>query len=306
MTVGFTNEPLGRLTAVSSFAPAKVNLYLHVIGRRTDGYHLIDSLVAFADIGDRVTARPSHSLSLEITGPEAANLDARGEDNLVLRAARALAEHTCTVPGASLRLEKSLPTAAGLGGGSSDAAAALRALSSLWQLPLNRTAIVALGSRIGADIPACLYANAAWVGGVGERIDPVSGLPEAGIVLANPRRPLSTAAVFAARNGPFDSAAARFSPMPKSAVELARALETCHNGLTPAALALVPAIGNVLTALQQLPGALLARMSGSGASCFALFADRTAAKQAGKALAVAEPDWWSESGSLVAASVLSR
>jgi 4-diphosphocytidyl-2-C-methyl-D-erythritol kinase len=294
------------VTAVTSFAPAKVNLYLHVIGRRADGYHLIDSLVAFADIGDRVTARPSKSLSLEITGPEAASLDARGEDNLVLRAARALAEHTGIVPGAALCLEKNLPTAAGLGGGSSDAAAALRTLRSLWRLPLNETVIAALGSRIGADIPACLYARAAWVGGVGERIDPAPRFPEAGILLANPRRPLPTAAVFAARSGLFDGAAERFSPMPKSAVELAGALAARHNGLTPAALALVPAIGDVLAALTRLPGALLARMSGSGASCFALFADRAAADRAGKALAAAEPDWWSASGSLVAASELSR
>jgi 4-diphosphocytidyl-2-C-methyl-D-erythritol kinase len=294
------------VTVASSFAPAKVNLYLHVIGRRADGYHLIDSLVAFADIGDQVMARPAKSLSLEITGPEAANLDARGADNLVLRAAHALAEHTGIVPGAALCLEKNLPTAAGLGGGSSDAAAALRALTSLWRLPLNPTAMAALGRRIGADIPACLYARAAWVGGVGERIDPTPHLPQTGIVLANPRRPLPTAAVFAARSGPFDDAAGRFSPMPKSAVELARALETCHNGLTPAALALVPAIGNVLAALARLPGALLARMSGSGASCFALFPDRAAAERAGKALAAAEPHWWTASGSLVAASEFSR
>jgi 4-diphosphocytidyl-2-C-methyl-D-erythritol kinase len=294
------------VTTARSFAPAKVNLYLHVIGRRADGYHLIDSLVAFADVGDWVTALPSKSLSLEVTGPEAAYLDARGEKNLVLRAARALAEHAGIVPAAALGLEKNLPIAAGLGGGSSDAAAALRALCSLWRLPQNATALMALGSRIGADVPACLHACAAWVGGIGERIDPAPGFPEAGIVFANPRCPLPTAAVFAARSGPFDDIAARFSAMPDSAVELARVLETYCNGLTSAALALVPAIGNVLTALARLPGALLARMSGSGATCFALFVDRAAAERARRALATSEPNWWSASGSLVAASEVSR
>ena len=294
------------MTTVNSFAPAKVNLFLHVIGRRADGYHLIDSLVAFADVGDWVTAWPSKSLSLEVTGPEAACLDARGEENLVLRAARALAEQAGIVPTAALRLEKNLPIAAGLGGGSSDAAAALRALCSLWRLPLNATALAVLGSRIGADVPACLQACAAWVGGIGERIDPAPAFPDAGIVLANPRCPLPTAAVFAARSGPFDGIAARFSPMPGSAVELARALEKYCNGLTSAALALVPAIGDVLTALARLPDALLARMSGSGATCFALFVDRAAAERAHRALAASEPDWWSASGSLVAASEVSR
>jgi 4-diphosphocytidyl-2-C-methyl-D-erythritol kinase len=294
------------LTAVTVFAPAKVNLYLHLTGRRADGYHLVDSLVAFADIGDRVTARPGASLSLTTAGPQAASLDAIGDDNLVLRAAHALARHAGIVPAAALRLEKNLPVAGGIGGGSSDAAAALRALHTLWRLAIDAATIARLGERLGADVPVCLCGSAAWVGGIGERLDPAPGLPEAGIVLANPRRALPTAAVFRARSGPFGDPAERFSPMPHTALELAAALEPCRNDLTSAALGLVPDIGNVLSALQRLPGALLARMSGSGATCFALFPDRAAAERACTTLAAAEPSWWCAAGSLVAAGDVSR
>ncbi len=158
--------------AVTAFAPAKVNLYLHVTGRRDDGYHLLDSLVAFADIGDRLTAEPAASLSLTVDGPEAADLAAVGDDNLVLRAARLLADRAGITAGAALHLDKHLPVAAGIGGGSSDAAAALLALKRLWRVSLEDEALCALGARLGADVPACLYRRAVWVGGIGERLEP--------------------------------------------------------------------------------------------------------------------------------------
>ncbi len=184
-------------------APAKVNLYLHVVGRRADGYHLLDSLIAFADIGDRVTAAPADRLSLAIGGPEADALGGLGDDNLVLRAARLLAEAAGAPSyGAALTLDKRLPVSSGIGGGSSDAAATLRALDRLWQRPLDPTALSALARRLGADTPACLMARPVWVGGIGERLEPAAGLPAAGIVLANPRRALPTAAVFAAPPSP--------------------------------------------------------------------------------------------------------
>ena len=205
--------------ALTAFAPAKVNLYLHLIGRRPDGYHLLDSLIAFADIGDRITAEPATTLSLEITGPEATGLANLGQDNLVLRAARLLADHTGTDRGAALFLEKNLPVAAGIGGGSSDAAAVLRLLAALWQLSIDEEALAGLGARLGADLPACVYGRAAWLGGVGERIEPAPELPETGILLANPRKELPTAAVFAARHGPFGEAG-RFAPMPVSYTHL--------------------------------------------------------------------------------------
>ena len=281
----------------TAFAAAKVNLYLHVTGRRADGYHLLDSLVAFADIGDEVTATAAPDFSLAIGGPEAAALDARGDDNLVLRAARRLAAHYGIDSGAALRLEKRLPVAAGIGGGSSDAAAAARVLARLWGKRLDKGAALAL-AELGADVPACLAAQPVWVGGIGEELALAEGLPDAGIVLANPRRPLPTAAVFRARTGPFGRQA-RFTLMPTDTVGLAAALSERRNDLSDAAIGLVPEIAAVLDRLTHLPGALLARMSGSGATCFALFADQAAALGASNILAAAQPGWWSAGGRLL-------
>ena len=283
---------------VAAFAPAKVNLYLHVTGQRADGYHLIDSLVGFVDVGDHLTAAPAADLSLEVSGPEAAMLAAVGENNLVLRAARLLAERAGISPGAALQLQKNLPVAAGIGGGSSNAAAALRALSRLWRLSLGKAELCHLGVRLGADVPACLYGRTVWVSGIGERLEPAGTLAEAGILLANPRIPLATAAVFAARRSP-PSDSGRFAPMPTDAGGLAHLLMRRRNDLTEAAISLVPEIGAVLARLGRLPGALLARMSGSGATCFALFADRDGAKAARAALAAAQPSWWCAAGGFV-------
>jgi 4-diphosphocytidyl-2-C-methyl-D-erythritol kinase len=283
---------------VAAFAAAKINLYLHVLGRRADNYHLIDSLVGFADIGDRLAVERAQSLSLTVGGSEAAALAAAGDDNLVLRAARLLAAHAGIGPGARMHLEKNLPVAAGLGGGSSDAAAALQALATLWRLPIGAARLCRLGLALGADVPVCLAGRPAWVGGIGEAIEPIADLPAAGILLVNPRRRLPTAAVFAARQGPFGTAA-RFSPMPKDITGLARELRTRRNDLTEAAIVLVPKIAAVLAALEDLDRALLARMSGSGASCFALFADGTAAAAARPRLAATHPEWWCAAGSLI-------
>ena len=291
---------------VSAFAPAKINLYLHVVGRRGDGYHLLDSLVAFADIGDWVKARPAESLSLAIGGPEAGAIAGLGEDNLVLRAARLFAEEAAAKApgappfGAALYLDKELPAASGIGGGSTDAAATLRALDRVWHGPLDSPALAALALKLGADTPACLAARPVWVGGIGERIEDARGLPRAGIVLANPRRGLATADVFAVPRGAF-SAEGRFDSMPLHAAGLAAILRERRNDLTDAALSLLPEMAPVLERLAQLPGALLARMSGSGATCFALFPDRDAALAAGTRLARAEPTWWSAAGALMTA-----
>jgi len=276
---------------------------LHLTGRRDDGYHLLDSLVAFVDIGDRLRVEPAASLSLTVDGPEAADLAAVGDENLVMRAARLLADRAGISAGAALHLEKHLPVTAGIGGGSSDAAAALLALKRLWQISLEDEALWALGARLGADIPACLYRRAVWVGGIGERLEPAGPLPEAGTLLVNPRRALPTAAVFAARRGPFGHVG-RFAPMPSTASALARALVPCRNDLTEAAIGLVPEIGAVLARLGWLPGCLLARMSGSGATCFALFANRTAAEAARAVVAAAEPWWWCAAGGFVSGASL--
>jgi len=290
---------------VAVFAPAKINLYLHVTGRRADGYHLLDSLIAFADIGDNLTVEPASSLSLAVSGPEAAALAALGEDDLVLRAARLLAGHAGIAAGAALHLEKRLPVAGGIGGGSSDAAAALRVLTRLWRLSLSDEALCRLGARLGADVPACLYGGAVWAGGVGDRLDPAGALPEAGILLANPRRGLPTTEVFSAWRGPFGEAG-RFAPMPHDADGLAATLAPRRNDLTPAAIGLVPEISTVLARLGRLPGSLLARMSGSGPTCFALFASRKAAKRGCALLRAAEPEWWCAAGGFVAGAAHNR
>jgi 4-diphosphocytidyl-2-C-methyl-D-erythritol kinase len=292
--------------AVSSFAPAKINLYLHVVGRRADGYHLLDSLVAFADIGDRVTAAPAERLTLTIGGPEASSLVAADDENLVLRAARLLAAAVPAAPsGAALHLDKNLPVSSGIGGGSSDAAATLRALGALWDISLDPALLAALALKLGADVPACLAAQPVWVGGIGEHLAPTEGLPPAGIVLANPRQALSTPQVFRVRHGDF-SASGRFTPIPADVIGLAAALAERRNDLTEPAQSIVPKIAQVLDCLGRLPGALLARMSGSGATCFALFADRAAALAAGAELARAAPQWWTAAGVLTSASPPAR
>ena len=292
--------------AVSIFAPAKINLYLHVVGRRSDGYHLLDSLVAFADIGDRLSAAPAAGLSLTVDGPESGAIAALGDDNLVLRAARLLAEAAAArspravAYGAALHLDKRLPASSGIGGGSSDAAATLRILNTMWGCPLDPPALAALAPKLGADTPACLAARPAWVGGIGELLAPAAGLPPLGIVLANPRRPLPTPCVFAARRGAFTTSG-RFDPPPGDTDAFLALLANQRNDLTDAAATLVPEIATVLACLAGLPGACLARMSGSGATCFALFADRDAAAAAAQVLARAEPQWWSAAGVLLTA-----
>ena len=268
-------------------APAKVNLHLHVLGRRSDGYHLLDSLVAFAGAADQLRYRPGGALALRLDGPEAAALAAE-EDNLVLRAARLLAAEAGIAPHGTLRLTKCLPVASGIGGGSADAAATLRLLDRAWGLGWGGARLALLAARLGADVPVCLDSRPARMGGVGEVLCAAPALPPAGLVLANPRIPLATPAVFRARGGGFSAEAALPGAWPDAAA-MARDLAACGNDLEAAAIDLCPAVAEVLAALRGLPGCLLARMSGSGATCFALFADAGAAEAAATRLPAA---WW--------------
>lgn len=256
--------------------------------------------MAFADIGDGVAATPADALSVAVSGPEAVSLSGLGDDNLVLRAARAFAAHHGIVSGAALRLDKHLPAASGIGGGSSDAAATLRVLARLWDRPLDEAAIE-IATALGADVPACLMGKPVWVGGIGERLDPLPDLPPLGLVLANPRRELPTASVFRARQGDF-TAGGQPRIAPRNEAALVALLRQCRNDLTDAALSLLPEIGAVLDRLAALPGAHLARMSGSGATCFALFTDRQASGHAAALLSAAEPGWWVRAGTLLAGS----
>jgi 4-diphosphocytidyl-2-C-methyl-D-erythritol kinase len=272
---------------LSSFAPAKVNLYLHVTGRRQDGYHLLDSLAVFPNIGDRVSAAEAMELSLDISGPFGVALKA-DPDNLILRAARLLSP----AAGAALELEKNLPVASGIGGGSADAAAALRLLARLWGLEadLHEPALA-----LGADVPVCLARAPARMSGIGETLLRAPGLPAFGIVLVNPGVAVPTPAVFRARRGGF-SAPAELPDHWPSAGAMAATLGGLYNDLQTAAIEIQPVIAEVLSALAALPGAHLARMSGSGATCFALFDTPDEAAKA--ALGITQPGWWRWGGGL--------
>lgn len=281
---------------VAEAAPAKVNLYLHVTGRRADGYHLLDSLVVFGPAADALEARPAAALTLAVDGPEGEALAAE-PDNLVLRAARALAEAAGLAPprgGAALRLTKRLPVASGIGGGSADAAAALRVLNRLWGLGFDAARLAAIGAGLGADVPVCVASRPARMGGIGEVLSPAPALPECGLLLVNPRVALPTPAVFRARGGPFSAPAALPPRGWADAAALAHDLRALRNDLETAAIALCPPVAAVLEALSAAPGCLLARMSGSGATCFGLFADAAAA---GRAAATLPAAWWRAAGS---------
>jgi 4-diphosphocytidyl-2-C-methyl-D-erythritol kinase len=271
-------------------ARAKVNLYLHVTGKRADGYHLLDSLIVFADTGDEISLAPADKLSLTIDGPFAEGLGA-GPDNLVLRAAQALQEVCGARRGAVIRLTKNLPVASGIGGGSADAAATLSGLCGLWDVAPGRAALHAIAARLGADVPVCLDGVASFVGGIGEELAPARGLPPAWLLLANPKIATPTPAVFKARHGPFSNAA-RWRDPPRDFAAFAARLQSTANDLTEAAISVTPAIRDVLVALAALPGCVLARLSGSGATCFGLFADEASARAAENRLRAQEPGWW--------------
>lgn len=282
-------------------APAKINLTLQVLGRRADGYHLLDSLVAFASLHDVLRVEAADALTLSVEGPTAADLAASLQgDNLVLRAARRLAEAAgIAAPTAALALHKTLPVAGGIGGGSADAAAALLALAQLWRLDLDAAALAALALPLGADLPVCLASRPMRMSGIGERLEATPALPPLGLLLVNPRVALPTAAVFRALNDAFGPATA-LTYRPGDAHSLLAALRAGRNDLEAPARRLAPVIGEVLAALTALPGARLARMSGSGATCFALFDDEAAAVAAGGVLQAGARGWWSAAGRLIA------
>ena len=275
-------------------APAKVNLFLHILGRRDDGYHLLDSLVAVAAFGDRLEAFDADDVSLSITGPFAAGL-ADEPDNLVLRAAHLLASSAGIVPKARLVLHKNLPIASGIGGGSADAAATLRLLSQLWGLQPDPALLHRIAQRLGADVPVCLASHTARMTGIGEQLEAAPPLPSCGLVLVNPGLPVSTQAVFRSRDPGF-SAPARLADNWPDAYALAADLADTHNDLQVAAIRLCPTIDQVLAAIASDRDCLLARMSGSGATCFGLFPDAGSAERAAKA--IGRNGWWAWGGAV--------
>ncbi|PZU93434.1 MAG: 4-(cytidine 5'-diphospho)-2-C-methyl-D-erythritol kinase [Chelatococcus sp.] len=283
------------MAALTTRARAKVNLDLRVLARLADGYHELDSLVAFASAGDTLTLHPGPELSLTIGGPQGAGLEADAR-NLVLRAARALAEEVASLRWGRFELVKRLPIASGVGGGSADAAAALRLLARLNDIPSGDPTLMRVAARIGADVPVCVESRARRMGGVGERLGPALDLPPLFALLVNPGVPVETVAVFrklGLQPGEAGPGAGRVPAEPGTdARELAAALAASGNDLEAPARRVAPVVAQVLTALAALPGCRLARMSGSGATCFALFDDCRASATAGRALLREHPGWW--------------
>lgn len=273
------------MTSVTESAPAKINLFLHVGGRRADGFHSLQSLAVFTDLADRLAFESAPVLSLTVQGPFSAGLEGEG-DNLVLRAARALGDG-----GASITLTKNLPVASGIGGGSADAAAALRGLCHLWNAN-NTDDLHALAAGLGSDIPVCVDAVTSFMEGRGEILRPAQAMPRIAMLLVNPGVAVPTKGVFAALQS--RSGAEMTLPQGRfnDTADLLRFLEVTRNDLEAPARALQPVIGEVLTAMAALPGALFTRMSGSGATCFGIFPDDDCCRRAAKALKDAHPDWW--------------
>lgn len=281
-----------------AFAPAKINLFLHVGAPGADGYHPLCSLMAFADIGDRVSVREADALNLRVRGPFAAALQGEEGDNLVLRAVRALmARAKGPLPPVAFTLDKRLPVAAGLGGGSSDAGAALRLAREALGVSLSDAALEVLAAELGADGAACLWGRPVLAQGRGERLSPAPGLPLIDAVLVNPGAAVSTPEVYRG----FDARGAFGDvtppPMPdafESVEELAGWLRATTNDLQAPAVALAPQIGDVLETLADERETLLARMSGSGATCYALCGSDIEAETLAERLEAMRPAWWVE------------
>jgi 4-diphosphocytidyl-2-C-methyl-D-erythritol kinase len=284
-------------------APAKINLALHVTGRRPDGYHSLESLVAFAEVGDELEAVPARKDSLSITGPFAKALGS-SEGNLVLRALNAFrARWPKALPeGVALRLSKNLPIAAGLGGGSADAAAALRLFSAMAKGDVVFADLMPIAITLGADVPMCLYSRPAEVRGLGEIVLPLKHFPECYVVLVNPMVPLSTADVFRKleqRDNP--GLPQLIDPLLRPA-QLGLYLGETRNDLESPALAIVPTIGELTARLAQFDDCILARMSGSGATVFGLFGSSKQAHQAAHDLRETWPDYWVAAAPLIGGS----
>jgi 4-diphosphocytidyl-2-C-methyl-D-erythritol kinase len=276
---------------IAEFARAKVNLALHVLGRRADGYHDLDSIVAFADIGDRLTFEPGPALSLSVYGPFANGLTPGG-DNIVLKAADALAR---AFPGkiapARIQLEKNLPLSSGLGGGSADAAATLRGLPRLSEFAPPDDEMRRIAFELGADVPVCIDQAATRMRGVGDALERLDGFQALSAVLINPGVPSRTPDVFSALR--LQPGAPAFRPI-ATPFDLA----SCRNDLEAPAKQLTPSIATVLSMLRGRRGLVFARMTGSGATCFGIYENAEAAAVAAKAIKAAHPSWWCTAATL--------
>ncbi|OLP45679.1 4-(cytidine 5'-diphospho)-2-C-methyl-D-erythritol kinase [Rhizobium oryziradicis] len=283
-------------------APAKINLALHVTGRREDGYHLLDTLVTFADRGDVITVREADQDALSLSGPFSHLLEAEAlPNNLVLKARDGLRQ-TLATKGISTRpvaihLEKNLPIASGIGGGSADAAATLRALIKLWHVDLNACDLQAIALRLGADVPMCLHSRPLRATGIGDAVLPLPTLPRFGIILGNPLKTVSTPSIFKALTRR-DYPAIGMLPLTSNQSDWLKAISDMRNDLEPVARQLCPEIAT-LTQLISDTGAELTRMSGSGATCFGLYQTLEKAEKAVKTLQAIKPDWYFQAANSV-------
>lgn len=283
-------------------APAKVNLFLHIVGRRADGYHELESLFAFTRGGDSIAVSASETVEFSLDGPFAGTLSSQGnsDNNLVVKAARLLKERYEVEQGANLSLTKNLPVAAGIGGGSADAAATLLALDEFWQLDLSSAELHEIALLLGADVPACLHAYPLFVSGIGDKVEPAEVPKSYGILLVNPGVPVSTPQVF----GHYHETSNGYRPTlgkPKndnSSEILDWLKEETVNDLEAPALELCPQIAEVLQTLRNVGSPAMVRMSGSGATCFALYDTDDQARSAQIELALENPGWWCFADSL--------
>lgn len=287
--------------SLSVFAPAKLNLFLHITGRQNNGYHLLDSLVCFVDIGDKITIEPQQNFSFEISGPfsnqfqekdRISNIDS---ENLVVKAARRLAQ-ICEKPlNVKITLEKNLPLAAGIGGGSSDAASTIWGLQELWDLKRDESYLLPLMTNLGADVPACLNCAPVLMRGIGVLLTPAPEMPEVPILLVNPMIDCPTREVFMHYHGHFKNDITlpkRFTDI----YDLSAFLQKTENDLYASAAHNIPEIENVIHSIKIEDGCLLSRMSGSGATCFGLFESEVAAEKAKMHILDENPDWWVQTG----------
>lgn len=271
-------------------APAKINLFLHILGRRADGYHLLQSVMVFVTVGDRLTFTRHDSLFIDIEGPYAGDV-AAPKDNLVYKAAQALAAEYKVPAVAEIRLEKNLPVASGMGGGSSDAATTLKGLAQLWGLPEEQGRMQKLAATIGADVPACLMRKPVWAEGIGEKMMRLTDMPDMNLVLVTPPTPTPTPEVFKQYQRNF-SPPIQFMGRRKSMHEWIADLKIYRNDLTEAAVRVSPEIRPALQSLRETTGCHIARLSGSGATCFGIYENAAAAAAAVNKLKQIHPGWW--------------
>ncbi len=274
---------------LSAAANAKINLYLHITGKHQNGYHLLDSLVVFANVGDIIEVAPSHDLQIAINGDYAGELSPT--DNSVRKSAEELRRYFSISAGADITLHKNLPIGAGIGGGSADAAAALKLLMRLWKINASPKELMSISLLLGADVPACLQSTSLYMSGIGEITEAAPKISGLYVLLASTGKPLLTKNVFAQYNGGFSAPA----PHPKhfaSNDDLIAFLKNTRNDLQGAAIQLMPEIAEIIAALEEESHCLLARMSGSGSTCFGLFAKRKFAEDAAVSLRNQYPSWW--------------